>query len=86
MDESIDEWLAVDCCRLDSIECLKIGLYTGLAVGMALLNLRWRVKGIMLAGCPGYYEEQQHRLLSAFKEAFDTGKPRVKVKRTKLCQ
>ena len=86
MGESIDEWLAVNCRRSDSIECLMIGLCTGLAVGMALLNLRWRVKGIMLAGRPGYYDEQQHRLLTAFTEAFDTGKPRVKVSRTKLCQ
>ena len=38
----------------------------GLALGVALLSLPWRVHGVCLAGEQAYYEEQQQRLLQGF--------------------
>ena len=44
----------------------------GLAVGIALLQLPWKVVGIMLAGPASYYKQQQEQLTSTFGSAFGT--------------
>lgn len=54
--------------------CVTLPL-AGLAIGIALLGLPWRVVGVMLAGDLQYYAGQQHALAGAFSSAFLTGRP-----------
>lgn len=43
---------------------------TGVALGIALLGLPWRVVGIMLAAKEQYYVDQQHKLVSEFLQQY----------------
>ncbi|KAA6420287.1 MAG: hypothetical protein FRX49_09771, partial [Trebouxia sp. A1-2] len=45
----------------------------GLALGMHLAGLQWRVRGVMLAGPLSYYHEQQTMLTSAFAAKYMSG-------------
>ena len=45
-------------------------LHAGLALGVALLQLPWVVVGVMLAGTPSYYAQQQNDLTAAFCARF----------------
>ena len=49
-------------------------LCAGLAIGIALLDLPWKVQGVMLAGSAEYYVQQQSELAEAFSSEFLTGK------------
>ncbi len=51
-----------------------IVVVTGLALGVALKGLPWRVHGVMLAGTEEYYERQQAELTAAFHAEFGAGK------------
>ena len=42
----------------------------GLALAIVLCGLPWRVSGIMLAGSPEYYSEQQRSLVAAFAQQY----------------
>lgn len=50
--------------------CFPSPLPAGLALGIWLLGLPWRVAGIMLAGDLPYYTAQQDSLTRAFLEAY----------------
>lgn len=54
---------------------LKLGSLwgAGLALGVALMGLPWKVHGIMLAGSEEYYKRQQQDLTAAFTAAFAAG-------------
>ena len=41
-------------------------VHAGLAIGIALLGLPWRVTGVMLAGTTDYYQQQARDLTQAF--------------------
>lgn len=45
----------------------------GLALGVALLGLPWRIHGVMLAGTEEYYLQQQKDLTAAFLSNFGAG-------------
>ncbi|CAL8470386.1 g9928 [Coccomyxa elongata] len=45
----------------------------GLALGVALMGLPWKVHGVMLAGSEEYYNRQQQELTAAFTAAFAAG-------------
>ena len=47
----------------------------GLAMGVALLGLPWKVIGVMLAGTREYYSQQQHALTEAYSSDFLQGMP-----------
>lgn len=49
-------------------------LRAGLAIGIALLDLPWKVQGVMLAGSADYYVQQQSLLAEAFSADFLTGR------------
>ena len=46
---------------------------TGLALGVKLSGLQWRVKGVMLAGPLSYYRDQQHALTASFAARYLAG-------------
>ena len=46
---------------------------TGLALGVKLSGLQWRVKGVMLAGPWSYYRDQQHALTASFAARYLAG-------------
>ena len=48
-------------------------VWAGLAVGVALMHLPWKVHGVMLAGSEDYYNQQQQELIAAFNAAFGAG-------------
>jgi len=52
--------------QLVQAELVMLPRSTGLALGMHLAGLQWRVRGVMLAGALSYYHEQQTMLTSAF--------------------
>jgi hypothetical protein len=45
----------------------------GLALGVALLGLPWRIHGVMLAGTKEYYQQQQKDLTAASLSSFGAG-------------
>ncbi|KAK9915841.1 hypothetical protein WJX75_005000 [Coccomyxa subellipsoidea] len=47
----------------------------GLALGVALLGLPWRIHGVMLAGTKEYYQQQQKDLTAASLSSFGAGNP-----------
>ena len=49
-------------------------MYAGLAIGIAILDLPWKVQGVMLAGSAKYYIQQQSKLAKAFSSDLLTGK------------
>lgn len=51
-------------------DCVFLDLAAGLALGVALAGVPWHVHGVMLAGTPEYYHQQQERLTAAFSLAF----------------
>lgn len=56
--------------------CAEIPMTTaGLAMGVALLGLPWKVIGVMLAGTREYYSQQQHALTEAYSSDFLQGMP-----------
>lgn len=68
-------WLATDPSGLPCPTSTRYNLVVdsgtgvtaiGLALGIALLDLPWRVSSVMLAGSLEYYQQQQHDLLAAF--------------------
>ena len=59
---------------LDLLIQLAMWVCAGLAIGVALLDLPWKVQGVMLAGSAEYYVQQQFKLAEAFSSDFLTGK------------
>ncbi len=54
----------------DTIMQINLDSLAGLALGIALMHLPWRVIGIILAGPESYYKQQQADLLHAFASSF----------------
>lgn len=55
------------------VEIVTLSHTTGLALGMHLAGLQWRVRAVMLAGPLSYYHEQQTMLTSAFAANYMSG-------------
>lgn len=55
---------------LTDLTLRRMGLGTGLAIGIALLRLPWRVLGVMLAGDVPYYTRVQAQLSQHFQTTF----------------
>ena len=59
-------------------------LCAGLAIGIALLDLTWKVQGVMLAGSAEYYAVQQSNLVKAFSSEILTGE-QLRIRRDMAC-
>jgi len=59
--------------QLVQAELVMLPRSTGLALGMHLAGLQWRVRGVMLAGPLSYYHEQQTTLTSSFAAKYMSG-------------
>ncbi len=53
-----------------NVERASVSCAAGLALGAALFGLPWHVTGVMLAGPPAYYSEQQRSLTDAFVQHY----------------
>ena len=54
-------------------KCYSCPYIAGLAVGVQLAGLQWRIRGVMLAGPSPYYQEQQAALVNAFAAKYLPG-------------
>lgn len=54
-------------------KCYSCPYIAGLAVGVQLAGLQWRIRGVMLAGPTSYYQEQQAALAHSFAAKYLPG-------------